>query len=296
MLITAIITTYKREQWLARAVNSVLTQGYSENELEVIVVNDSGEPLGEAAWQEDPRVRVFTTFRTERCVARNLGAALSRGKYLHFLDDDDYLLPGAYAALFDRAESTGADWTYGSYNLMNDEGEIFASLLPYARGKVFADAVAGLAIPLGVSLIARPAFFSSGCFDVHMLVQEDTELLMRISLNGKVEFTDAVVANFRSGVTTKSTTQWNLSKQMGILKREKAFAMPGCVSQIHESFAEREYKPTRGKLVRFYAGSSCRHLRNWALLTALSRFLIALRLSFRGVFFRGFWDGLLSKQ
>ena len=42
---------------------------------------------------------VVNTHHSERSVARNTGAALSHGDYLHFLDDDDILLPGAYAAL-----------------------------------------------------------------------------------------------------------------------------------------------------------------------------------------------------
>ena len=297
MLITSIITTFKREIWLARAVNSVLQQGYSESDLEVIVVNDSGDPLGEAEWQHDPRVRVFTTYRTERCVARNLGAALSQGKYLHFLDDDDYLLPGAYSALLERAKDTGADWTYGRYNLMNDEGDITTDALPaYARGNVFANALAGLAIPLGVSLISRSAFFKAGCFDVHMLVQQDTELLARISATSNVEFTDRIVANYRTGVTSKSTTQWVLSNQMGILKREKAFAKPECMPEIRKSLAECHYKPIRGLLVRFYLGSSYRHLRKGAVLIALSRYFIAMRLAVPGIFFRGFWSGLIGRE
>ena len=57
---------------------------------------------------DDPRVTVLNTYRTERAVARNTGAALSRGDWLYFLDDDDYALPGAFAAMLEVAERTQA--------------------------------------------------------------------------------------------------------------------------------------------------------------------------------------------
>ena len=297
MLITAVIPTYKREEWLARAVSSVLEQGLSADELEVIVANDSGEPLATAPWQSDSRVRVLTTYRVERCVARNLGAALSQGKYLHFLDDDDYLLPDAYAHLLGRAEETDAMWTFGAYNLVDDNGkQIGDTMLPWVRGRIFAFALAGLAIPCGVSLIRRDAFFKAGCFDVMMLVQEDTELLQRISVFGNTEYTNHIVSNYRASVTEVSTTKWKISDKMGDIKKEKAFVMPWCVAEIQRTFAERERKEVRGKLVRYYLGSSIRHAKNGALLTALSRCGIAVRLSTRGLMSPKFWAGFRGKS
>ncbi|MHB1457836.1 MAG: glycosyltransferase family 2 protein, partial [Armatimonadota bacterium] len=104
MIISAIIPTYKREDLLKRAVYSVLTQELpSGHQLEVIVVNDSGVPLSDTEWQHDNRVTVLTSQHIERCFARNAGASISKGDYLHFLDDDDMLLPGAYAALISIA-------------------------------------------------------------------------------------------------------------------------------------------------------------------------------------------------
>ena len=79
---------------LNRAVESILSQEFGRS-FEVIVVNDSGRPLPPAGWQQAERVMVIDTFRRERSVARNVGAAVARGRDLHFLDDDDWLLPGA---------------------------------------------------------------------------------------------------------------------------------------------------------------------------------------------------------
>ena len=48
--VSAVIPTYKRELELGRAVESVLSQQLPGADVEVIVVNDSGEPLAPAGW------------------------------------------------------------------------------------------------------------------------------------------------------------------------------------------------------------------------------------------------------
>ena len=92
MFCSTIIPTIGRKS-LDRAVQSVLDQDFPKTDYEVIVVNDSGEPLVDRKWAHSQIVKVVNTNRRERCVARNVGAALARGKYLHFLDDDDWMLP-----------------------------------------------------------------------------------------------------------------------------------------------------------------------------------------------------------
>jgi len=57
---------------------------FTADDFEVIIVNDSGQPLPEADWQKSKRVRIINTNRRERSVARNAGAAIARGRYLHF--------------------------------------------------------------------------------------------------------------------------------------------------------------------------------------------------------------------
>lgn len=289
LLVSCIIATYKRDEWLARAVNSVLSQEFS-GELEVIVVNDSGEPLKYAPWQEDPRVTVITTQRAERCFARNTGAAISRGEYLHFLDDDDMLLPGAYAALIQAAETTGAAWVYGWYECVDDDGNLLYTLKPVRRGKLFAAVVAGDNLPLSVSLIDRKGFFDVGGFDARFITSQDAELFKRITMCYTVQPVQQVLARVRVGPQGATTTRWAVAEEMGRMLRELAFADPKCVRCIFESLREIRDDGVRGKLVRYYLGSAWRHLRNFSILTALSRAGVAARLSLfglpRAIFFK----------
>lgn len=95
-LVSVIIPTHNRPHFLPRAVNSALVcQG---PDVEVIVVPNGPDE----SWKEslmpfarDHRVRAAPVATAHANVARNYGLALAVGKYIRFLDDDDYLLPGA---------------------------------------------------------------------------------------------------------------------------------------------------------------------------------------------------------
>ena len=103
MLCSTIIPTVNRPS-LERAVKSALDQDLDLDLHEIIVVNDSGKALPDIDWLKSPRIKVVNTNRVERCVARNVGAALASGKYLHFLDDDDYLVSGGDLATRARGQ------------------------------------------------------------------------------------------------------------------------------------------------------------------------------------------------
>ncbi len=89
-ILSIIIPTYNRSDFLPRAVNSALAQTIED--IEVIVVNDaSPEPVN---LPEHPKLR-FIRLPENRghAAARNVGAQAARGRWLTYLDDDDELLP-----------------------------------------------------------------------------------------------------------------------------------------------------------------------------------------------------------
>lgn len=96
-LVSVVIPTHNRPQYLPRAVESAFLAA-PDGDVEVIVVPNGPDESWKqslAPWAMDKRVRVSPIKTAHGNVARNHGMALARGKYLRFLDDDDYLLPGA---------------------------------------------------------------------------------------------------------------------------------------------------------------------------------------------------------
>jgi len=88
--ISVVIPTYNRAVRVCSAIESVLSQTYSD--LEIVVINDgssddTGRVLREAFGD---RIRYFSQANQGASVARNKGIAEARGEWISFLDSDDF--------------------------------------------------------------------------------------------------------------------------------------------------------------------------------------------------------------
>ena len=93
--ISIIIPCYNVEKYLHRCLDSVIGQTFED--FEVICVNDgspdnSGSILEEYA-AKDKRIKILTQKNQGLSMARNNGKALAQGKYIYFLDSDDFIHP-----------------------------------------------------------------------------------------------------------------------------------------------------------------------------------------------------------
>ena len=292
MFCSTIIPTVNRAT-LGRAVCSVLQQEFSQADFEVIVVNDSGQPLPDADWQHDERVRVIDTNRRERSVARNTGAALARGQYLHFLDDDDLLLPGALAAFWALQGGNEVVWLYGSYQSVDNEGKLVEEFHPGLQGNVFASLVAGEGIPLQASLLQAKTFFAVGAYDVSPLVLgvEDRDLGRRMALAGALAYTPAVVAKIRIG-QVGSTTNWATLGEGDRWGREKALRAQTAFRRLQASARSAYW---RGRVSRAYYASMVWNLKQRDLFSAASRGLAGALFASTNLLAQEFWQGLRTK-
>ena len=120
--VSVIIATYNRAALLPRAVNSVLSQIYSD--YEIIIVDDCSSDKTQEVIQEftDPRIRSIRHKTNQgAAAARNTGIAHARGKYIAFLDDDDECTPNRLAdqvSVLDTNPDIGV--VYGWIEEVND--------------------------------------------------------------------------------------------------------------------------------------------------------------------------------
>lgn len=95
-LVSVLMTAYNRERYIGTAIESVLASTYGEFEL--IVVDDRSRDrtveIARGYAEQDPRVRVYLNERNLGDYPnRNKAAAYATGKYLKYVDADDYLYP-----------------------------------------------------------------------------------------------------------------------------------------------------------------------------------------------------------
>ncbi len=116
-LISIIIPVYKVEKYLPRCIESVLNQTYKNFEL--ILVDDgspdnSGKICDEYALK-DNRIKVIHKENGGVSSARNAGVDVVTGKYINFVDSDDWVPNNSLKSLYDAIIESNADLSIGGY-------------------------------------------------------------------------------------------------------------------------------------------------------------------------------------
>jgi len=101
-----ILPTYNRANFISKAIESVLSQTFTDFEL--IIVDDGSKDTTKeivTSYLTDSRTSYIFQENQERSIARNNGISNSKGQYICFLDSDDYYLPHHLSILFENIKS-----------------------------------------------------------------------------------------------------------------------------------------------------------------------------------------------
>jgi glycosyltransferase involved in cell wall biosynthesis len=275
------------------AVNSVLNQNFDRAEFEIIVVNDSGQSLPFTDWHATPRVKILNTNKSERSFARNSGAAVARGIYLAFLDDDDWMLPGALESFWKLANQfPNAAWLYGGTRIVDEQNRALAEINSRLNGNCFAQMMGGAWAPLQASVIQSRVFVQVGGFNPLICGTEDEDLCRRIASLGDFANTGDVVACLYRGQMWNTSTNYRRAPEDTKYSRDLLLSQPRSFQRLRAS-AKSSY--WAGRVLRVYLSTLIWNLRQKRLFTALSRLLYSftlLLLSSKYLFSGEYWAGL----
>ncbi len=112
--ISVIVPVYGTEKYLNRCIESLLHQSYKN--LEIIIVNDGspGNPSEIIGKYTDPRIHFIDNQENQGLLrARICGSLQATGKYIAFVDSDDYVSSDFYRTLLTRAVETDSDIVIG---------------------------------------------------------------------------------------------------------------------------------------------------------------------------------------
>ncbi|MDR0646177.1 MAG: glycosyltransferase [Elusimicrobiota bacterium] len=116
-LISVIIPVYNVEKYLARCLDSVLGQTFKD--FEFICINDGSTDNSEKILKEyakkDIRINIITQTNQGQSVARNNGLKQANGKYIYFLDSDDFIHPQLLEITYYFIVKYQADWVCFDY-------------------------------------------------------------------------------------------------------------------------------------------------------------------------------------
>jgi CDP-glycerol glycerophosphotransferase len=139
-VLSLIVPVYGVDQYLRECLDSIFAQagagGWARDEIEVVAVNDrspdsSSQILADYAARE-PRLRVVNhDDNLGLGASRNTGLDHATGEYVWFVDSDDWLNPGALAAVIDHLTATKPDVLIVGFERRYDDGRaVVERLIP----------------------------------------------------------------------------------------------------------------------------------------------------------------------
>lgn len=196
-LVTVVIPVHNGRSHLDRALDSVVSQSYTNLE---IIVSDDGSTDDSAAvaraWMErDGRVRLIQSASASGAPARprNLAIASSTGSYIALLDHDDVWLPDKIELQVERLQKTGADVCY-SRCLIEDADSVqgredyHQRWTPWLRelpeGDLRAELTIDDVVPCCTAMFRRALAERLGGFAEHLPAIEDYDFWLRSSRKG----------------------------------------------------------------------------------------------------------------
>lgn len=221
MFFSVVVPLYNKEQYVSKALMSVLSQTFRDFEL--IVVNDGSTDNSLSVARhvlEGSEARIIDQQNVGVSTARNNGVAASIGEYICFLDADDWWEPD----FLERMKSLVLEYPEagiygcGYYLVKNGKRRVAPIGVPsgFEKGIINYCQVYSttLCMPLSSISVAipRPVFNSFDGFKAFLKFGEDFDLWIRIALKHPVVFLNKPLANYNQDVDVASRGTRHLQK------------------------------------------------------------------------------------
>lgn len=203
-LVSVVIPTYKRSEMLRRAINSVLSQTYTD--VECIVVNDNtpGDEFSLLLYKMVDEYNNEGRFHfVEQAVhkngaaARNAGIRIAKGEYIAFLDDDDFWDNNKLEIQIGVLQSLPSEWGAVSCLMkLYHNGKVFSANRPYKDGYIHYEVLTrSISMGTGSLVIRRSALDETGYFDENLRRFQDPQLFSCLTEKYKVRLVKKYLHN-----------------------------------------------------------------------------------------------------
>nr|WP_242067171.1 glycosyltransferase [Leptolyngbya sp. FACHB-711] len=199
-VVSVVMTVYNRELYLAKAIESVLSQ--TRKDFELLVWDDGSTDrsitIAQSYAKQDKRIRVILAEHQGQGQALKAAFAAARGIYIGQVDSDDFLAPTALeetAALLDVYPQVGL--VYTDYVVIDEKGWILGEgercQIPYSKDRLLIDFMI-----FHFRMIRRSAYEQVGGIDESFESIEDYELCLRLSEAAEIQHLKKALYYYRT--------------------------------------------------------------------------------------------------
>ena len=129
--ISIIVPSYNAEKYINRCIESLINQ--TKKELEFIIINDGSTDSTEDRIKsyKDKRIKYFKNKNQGISKTRNFGIDKAKGKYIMFVDSDDYIEEYACEKLYNKIESDNSDVVVSDFYIVKDDKKENFNIVPF---------------------------------------------------------------------------------------------------------------------------------------------------------------------
>lgn len=203
-MVSIIIPTYNREEYIVRSVQSILQQTYDK--YEIIIVDDGStdhtEQIVRKLAEEEKRIRYIKLEENQGVShARNVGIEAAQYDYIAFQDSDDEWLPNKLELqmqlMSESSEETGLVFCRmsgidrdGKNRFVCPDWSIEKEIL---EGNIFLRLLRANVIGTPCMLVRRKCLEKVGGFKESLTCLEDWEWVLRVAKNYRIGFIDEIL-------------------------------------------------------------------------------------------------------
>ena len=136
-----VLPIYNVEKYLDRCINSIINQDFCD--YEIILVDDGSKdscPVLCDEWAlKDERIKAVHKKNGGLGYARNTGLEHAGGKYVFFIDSDDYIMPGLLSAVAQEIQKNQCDIVFYGFSRVDSQDNVLSQLIPFIEKDYYYD-------------------------------------------------------------------------------------------------------------------------------------------------------------
>lgn len=134
-----VVPIYNVEKYLKRCIDSIINQEFQDYE---IILVDDGSPdncpkICDNLSKSDERITVVHKKNEGLGMARNTGLEAANGKYIFFIDSDDYVMPDLLNDVYKEIEESSPEVVFYGFNRINAKGNVCFQSIPKVEKNVY---------------------------------------------------------------------------------------------------------------------------------------------------------------
>ena len=236
MKLSVIVPIYNVEKYLPKCLDSLVNQTLKD--IEIIIVNDASpdnsKKIIEKYLKKYKNIKYFEKENGGQGSARNLGLKHAKGKYIAYVDSDDYIELDMFEKMYNKAVEDNSDVVICGHNLVDLNYNVVDKYLPVITGNIKEDILLG-------NMAVWNKIYKKDIIDIDFrekLWYEDIDFTAKLLLgNKKISFVNEALYNYllRPGSTMNNkNAKRNLELLSAFTSMKKYFKGKKLYKKVYE--------------------------------------------------------------